>query len=78
MVWAHNKIKKTYKDDPTGHCTRRNMKGGQKKRLENNITEWTGLKLGEALRKAENREGWGKVVVRSSLVPQRSTRLRDT
>ena len=41
------------------------------------VTEWTGLKLGEALRKAENREEWRKVVAQSSLVPQRSTRLRD-
>ena len=34
---------------------------GQKKRREDNISEWTGLKLGEALQKAENR-GWRKVV----------------
>ena len=52
-------------------------KGRQKKRWEDNITEWTGLKLGEALQKAENREGWRKVVARSSLVLQQSTRLRD-
>ena len=64
MVLAHNKIIKTCKDDYTGHVTRR-----EKKRPEDNITEWTGLKLGEALRKAENKEGWRKVVARSSLVP---------
>ena len=52
-------------------------KGRQKKRWEDNVTEWTGLKLGEALRKAENREGWRKVVAQLSLAPQRSTRLRD-
>ena len=52
-------------------------RGRQKKRWEDNVTEWTGLKLGEALRKAENREEWRTVVIRSSLVPQRSTRLRD-
>ena len=52
-------------------------KARQKKRWEDNITEWTGLKLGEAIRKAENREEWRKVVAQSSLVPQRSTRLRD-
>ena len=23
MVWAHSKINRTCKDDPTGHCTRR-------------------------------------------------------
>ena len=52
-------------------------KGRQKKRWEDNVTEWTGLKLGEALRKAENREGWRKVAARSFLVPQLSTGLRD-
>ena len=52
-------------------------RGRQKKRWEDNITEWTGLKLGEALRKAENREEWRTVVARSSLVPQRSYRLWD-
>ena len=52
-------------------------KSRQKKRWEDSVTEWTGLKLGEALRKAENREEWRKVVAQSSLVPQRSARLRD-
>ena len=36
-------------------------RGRQKKRWEDNVTEWTGLKLGEALRKAENREEWRTV-----------------
>ena len=53
-------------------------KGKQKKRCEDNVTDWTGLQLGEALRKAENREEWRKVVAQSSsLVSQRSARLRD-
>ena len=52
-------------------------KGRQKKRWEDNISEWTGLGLGEALRKAEDREEWRKVVARSSLMLQRSFRLRD-
>ena len=33
--------------------------------------------LGEALRKAEDREEWRKLVARISLMPQRSFRLRD-
>ena len=49
----------------------------RKKRQEDIISEWTGLELGEALRKAEDREEWRKVVARSSLMPQRSFRLRD-
>ena len=52
-------------------------KGRQKKRCEDNISEWTRLGLGEGLRKAEKREEWRKVVARSSLIPQRSFRLRD-
>ena len=32
--------------------------GRQRKSWENNTMKWTGLKLGEALPKAENREGW--------------------
>ena len=52
-------------------------KGRQKKRWGDSIPEWTGLGLGETLRKAEDREEWRKVVARSSLMPQRSFRLRD-
>ena len=52
-------------------------RGRQRKRWEDNIREWTGLKLGEALREAEDREGWRELAVRSSVVPQRSRRLRD-
>ena len=55
MLWAHNKINRTCKNDPTGHGTR---KHGQKKRWQDNISEWTGLELGEALQKAEDREEW--------------------
>ena len=51
--------------------------GIQKKRWEDNIWELICLKLGEALRKAENKGGWRKVVSRSSLMPQPSFRLRD-
>ena len=60
-----------------GTVQRGRRRGRQKKRWEDNVTEWTGLKLGEALRKAENREEWRTVVAQSSLVSQRSTRLRD-
>ena len=52
-------------------------RGRQKKRWEANISEWTGLGLGEALRKTGDRKEWRKVVAPSSLIPQRSFRLRD-
>ena len=52
-------------------------RGRQRKRWEDNIPEWTGLKLSDALRESENRERWRELVARSSVVPQRSSRLRD-
>ena len=77
MVWAQNKINRISKMILQGTVQGGRRRGRQKKRWEDNVTEWTGLKLGEALRKAENREEWRTVVARSSLVPQRSTRLWD-
>ena len=52
-------------------------RGKQRKRWEDNIKEWTGLEWDIMLRKAENREEWRKLVVKSTVVPQRSARLRD-
>ena len=52
-------------------------RGRQRKRWEGNIKEWTGLEWNIMLRKAENREEWRKLVVKSTVVPQRSARLWD-
>ena len=52
-------------------------RGRQRKRWEDNVKEWTGLEWNSILRKAENREEWRKLVVESTVVPQRSARLRD-
>ena len=52
-------------------------RGRQRKRWEDNIKEWTGLEWNILLRKAENREEWRKLVVKSTVVPQRSARLQD-
>ena len=51
--------------------------GRQKKRWEDNIPEWTGMTLYAVMRKAERREEWRELVARSSVAPQRSTRLWD-
>ena len=51
--------------------------GRQRKRLEGNIREWTGLEFGKSQRAVENREKWRKLVAKSSVVPQRPSRLRD-
>ena len=52
-------------------------KGRQKIRWEENIREWTGLEFAGSKRAVENRDKWRKSVVKSSVVPQRPSRLRD-
>ena len=51
--------------------------GGQRKRWEDNIREWTGLGFGKSQRAVENREKWRKLVAESSVVTQRPSRLRE-
>ena len=51
--------------------------GGQKKRWEDNIREWTVLEFGKSQRAVENREKWRKLVAKSSVMPKRPSRLRD-
>ena len=50
---------------------------GQRKRWEDNIREWTGLEFTKSQRAVENREKLRKLVVKSSVVPQRPLQLRD-
>ena len=52
-------------------------RGRERERCEDNIKEWTGPEWNILLRKAKNREEWRKLVVKSTVVPQRSARLRD-
>ena len=51
--------------------------GRQRKRWEDNIRKWTGLEFAKSQRAVENREKWRKLVVKSSVVPQRPLRLGD-
>ena len=51
--------------------------GRQKKRWEDNIRKWTGLEFGKCQRAVENREKWRKLVAKSSVMPQRPSRLRN-
>ena len=48
--------------------------GRQKKRWEDNTREWTDLEFAKSQRAVENRERWGKLVAKSSVVPQRPSR----
>ena len=52
--------------------------GRQRKRWEDDIRgKWTGLEFGRSQRAVENRKKWRKLVAKSSVVPQRPSRLRD-
>ena len=56
------------------------VKGGrrqarQRKRWKDNIREWTDLEFGKSQRAVENRGKWRKLVAKSSVVPQRPSRL---
>ena len=51
--------------------------GRQRKRWEDNVREWTGLEFVKSQRAVEYRGKWRKLVAKSSLVPQRPSRLRD-
>ena len=51
--------------------------GRQRKRWEDNIREWTGLEFAKSQWAVENREKWRKLIVKSCVVPQRPSRLRD-
>ena len=51
--------------------------GRQRKRWEDNIRIWTGLEFGRSQKAVENRGKWRKLVAKSSVVPQRLSRLRD-
>ena len=58
------------------------MKGGrrqgrQRKRLEDNVREWTDLEFTKSQRAVENRKKWRKLVAKLSVVLQRPSRLRD-
>ena len=51
--------------------------GRQKKRWEDNIGKWTSLEFTKSQRALENRIKWRRLVVKSSVVPQRLSWLRD-
>ena len=50
--------------------------GRQRKRWEDNIREWTELEFAKSQRAMKNREKWRKLFAKSSVVPQRPSRLR--
>ncbi|MEW8547190.1 MAG: hypothetical protein AB2693_27070 [Candidatus Thiodiazotropha sp.] len=50
-------------------------RGRQKKKWEDNIKEWTGMDFTISVRAAEDRTRWKSIVVKSSVVPQRLSKV---
>ena len=51
--------------------------GRQSKRWKDINREWTGLEFAKSQKAVKNRKKWRKLVVKSSVVTQRPSRLRD-
>ena len=60
-----------------GTVKRGRRQGRQRKRWQDIIRKWTGLEFAKSQRAVESRGKWRKGVVKSSVVPQRFSRLRD-
>ena len=71
MVWTCL----TFIGSGQNHLARHSERGKKtrqtEERWEDNIREWTGLDFSRSKRAVENREKWRKLLVKSSVVPQR-------
>ena len=57
------------------HLARHSERGKKTRRTKEDNREWTGLEFGKSQRAVENREKWRKLVAKSSVVPQRPSRV---
>ena len=77
MVWSCLPFIRSGQNHLARHSERGKKARQTERRWEDNIREWTGLELAKSQRAVENREKWRKLVMKSSVVPQRPSRLRD-
>ena len=68
MVWACHRIHRTCQNNAT-IVQRKRKRGRQRKRWEDNITEWTGKTVSDNLREAEDRENGESWLPRCSGAP---------
>ena len=77
MVRSHLPFIRSGENHLARHSERGKKTRQTEERLEDNyIKEWTGLEFGKSQRAVENRGKWRKLVAKSSVVPQRPSRLR--
>ena len=75
MVWLCLKVFWLRRKITEGTVKGKRKRGRQKKRLEDNIKEWTGMDFASSTRAAENRSRWNGIVANSSVVPRRPTKV---
>ena len=77
VVWSCLPFISLAKTILQGTVKRGRRQGRQRKRWQDIIRKWTGLEFAKSQRAVESRGKWRKGVVKSSVVPQRFSRLRD-
>ena len=77
MIWSCLPFSRFGQNDLARHDETGRRQGRQRKKWEDNIREWTGLEFAKTQRAVKNRGKWRKLVEKSSVVPQRPSRLRD-
>ena len=77
VVWSCFPFIRSGQNHLARHSERGKKTRQTEKRWGDNIREWTGLEFGKSQRAVENREKWRKLVAKSSVMPQRPSRLRD-
>ena len=74
MVWSCLPF---IRSDPN-HLARHSERGKKTRQTEEEVgRQWTCLEFANSQRAVENRGKWRKLVVKSSVGPQRPSRLRD-
>ena len=77
MVWTSFPFIRSGQIHLARHSERGKKTRQTEKRWEDNTREWTGLEFAKSRWAMENREKWRKLVVKSTVVPQRPLRFRD-
>ena len=77
MVWSCLPFIRSGQNHLERHSESGKKQGRQRNKWEDNIGEWTGLECAKSQRAVENREIWKTLFAKSSVVPQRPSRLRD-
>ena len=77
MVWSRLPFIRSGHNHFARHSERGKKTRQTEEEVEDNIREWIGLEFAKSQKAVENREKWRKLVAKSSVVPQRPSRLRD-